>query len=128
MRTEVVYDVVEGNLQVLEHGLCNGHIVVVGHHLIENAPVAGLLYVSGNGKNEPQRVVGEVAADISVALLGEGLVLVIAAAVRELCGSDVDNTLSCSVGDLVNEAENVLVGITESHAASDTALEVGSGA
>ena len=128
MRAEIVDDVVERYLEMFQHGLCNGHIVVVGHHLVQNAPVAGLLDVCGNGENEPQRVVGEVAADVSVALFGEGLVLVIAAAVRELGGSDVDDTLSCPVGDLVNEAEHVLVGVAEAHAASDAALEVGSGA
>ena len=51
----------------------------------------------------------EVAADIRVALLCKRLILMIAAAVRKLCRSDVDDTLSCTVRYLMNEAEDILV-------------------
>ena len=128
VRAEVVNDVIEGNLQVLEHGLCLAHIVVVRDHLIKDGPVAGLLDVSGNGKNQPQRVVGEVTADVGVALLGEGLVLMVASAVRELRGGDIDDTLLRAVRNLMHETEDVLVGIAEAHAAADAGFEVRRGA
>ena len=39
--------------------------------------------------NQPKRIVIEAAADVVVALLGQGLILVIAAAVAELRRGDV---------------------------------------
>ena len=48
----------------------------------------------------------------------------IAAAVRKLCRSDVDDTLSCTVRYLMNEAEDILIGISEAHSSADTALEI----
>ena len=51
----------------------------------------------------------------------------IASAVGELGGSDIYDTLLSTVGYLVNEAQDILVGITEAHAAADTGLEIGSG-
>ena len=120
MRTKVVYDVVEGYLQVVEHRLCLGLVIVVRHHFIEYAPVACFLDVCGNREYHPQRIVREVTADIGVALLGKRLILVIASAVRKLCGGNINDPLSCSVGYLVNEAEYILVGITEAHSSADT--------
>ena len=112
---------------MLKHRLSLAHIVIVRNHLIKNRPVAGFLDVSGNGKDQPQRVIGEISADVGVTLLGKGLVLMVAAAVRELRGSNIDDTLLRAVRNLVHEAENILVGISKSHAAADSRLEVGSG-
>ena len=112
---------------MLEHGLCNGHIVVVRNHLIQDGPVAGLLDVCGNGKDQPQRIVGEITADICVTFLGQRLILMIASAVRELGGSDIDDTFLCAIRDLVYEAQHVLVGIAEAHTTADTGFEIGCG-
>ena len=124
MRSEVVHDVVERNSEVLEHCVLAVRVVVEGNVSVEDAPVAGLLDVGSNGEYHPERVVREVAADISVALLCEGLVLVVASAVGELSRSDVDETLSCALGNLMYKAEDILIGVTEAHASADTALEV----
>ena len=112
---------------MLQHGLRNRHIIVIRNHLIQDGPVTGFLDVCGNGKDQPQRIVGEIAADVSVALLGQRLILMIASAVRELGGSDIDDTLFCAIRDLVYKAQHVLVGIAEAHTTADTGFEIGSG-
>ena len=81
MRSEVVYDVIEGNVEVLEHCVLAVGIIVERNVCIEDAPVACLLDICCNREDHPERIVREVAADISVALLCKRLVLVIAAAV-----------------------------------------------
>ena len=47
----------------------------------------------------------------------------IAATVWELGAGDVDDALASTLWYLMYEAHEVLVGVTESHATSDTALE-----
>jgi alanyl-tRNA synthetase len=101
-------------------------IVIERNISIEDRPVTCLLDISSYGKDHPQRIIGEVSADICITLLGKGLVLMVASAVLKLCGSDIDKSLPCTLGDLVNETEDILVGISESHSSSDTGLEVGS--
>ena len=127
MRSQVINDVIEGYVEMLEHRVLAFRIVIERNVCIEDRPVACLLDVSRNGEDHPERVVGEVAADVCVTLLCKRLILVIASAVAELCGSDIDESLSCTLGDLVNEAEDILVGISEAHAAADSGLEIGSG-
>ena len=51
----------------------------------------------------------------------------IAATIRELGGSDVDDPFFCSVRNLVYETEDILVGISEAHTTTDTGFEVGCG-
>ncbi len=48
--------------------------------------------------------------------------------VLELCRRDVDDALAGAVRDQVDETQQILTGITESHAPPDTGLEVGGGA
>ena len=85
MRTEVVDDVVHRNLQVLEERDLSAGLVVEGHHLVEDGEVARLLDISHRTEDEPAGVVVETTANVVVATLGQGLILVIAAAVGELC-------------------------------------------
>ena len=94
MRTEVVDDVVHRYLQVLEEGDLRARLVVEGHHFVEDGEVARLLDIRHGAEDEPAGVVVETAADVVVAALGQGLVLVIAATVGELCRGDVDDALS----------------------------------
>ena len=124
VRANVFYHVEEALLQVIHHGLCLGLVVVIRYHSVQDGVVAGFLDVCSHRQDHPQRIVGEVAADLVVALLGQRLILVIASAVFQLCRCQVDQTLSCSVRNLVYKAQQVLVGVTESHATADTALEV----
>ena len=55
-------------------------------------PVARLAQISGGARDEPQRVIVEAGADVPVALFGQGLVLVVGAAVRKLGGGNVQDT------------------------------------
>ena len=103
------------------------HIVVKRNHLGQDGGITGLSYVSTGTCNEPQRIIVEAAANIGVALLGQRLVLMVSAAVLELGGSDIDDTLSCTIRDQMNETEQILAGITESHAAAGTGFIIGSG-
>ena len=93
----------------------------------KNGVVAGLLDVGGSTCNQPQRIIVETASDIRVALFGERLVLMVSTSVLKLCGGDIEDTLSCAIRDQMNETEQILTGITESHAASDAGFIIGSG-
>ena len=100
-------------------------VAVIGHHLVQYGLVARLLDVGGHAEDQPQRVVVEAGADVVVALLGQRLVLVVGGAVLHLGGGDVQNALAGQLGDDVHEAQQVLRGVAEAHAAADAALEVG---
>ena len=95
--------------------------------LVQNGPVARLAEVGVRSGNEPQRVVVKAAAHSQVALLGQGLVLVIGAAVGELGGGNVQDAFPRPLGDHVDEAQQVLTGVTEAHAPAHAAFEVAGG-
>jgi len=52
--------------------------------------------------------------------------MVCASVLKLRCG-DVENALSGAVRNQMNETEQILTGIAESHAASDAGLKIGSG-
>lgn len=83
---------------------------------VQNGPVARLAEVGVRSGNEPQRVIVKAAAHSQVALLGQGLVLVIGAAVGELGGGNVQDAFPRPLGDHVDDAQQVLTGVTEAHA------------
>ena len=91
---EVLDDVVHGHLQVLEERHLGAGLVVEGNHLVKDREVARLLDIRHGAEDEPAGVVVESAADVIVAALGQRLVLVVAAAVGELCRGDVDDALA----------------------------------
>ena len=115
---------VEAAAQMLHQRLSLALIVVKGHGLVEDAVVAGLAQISGGARNQPQRVIVKAGAHVPVALFGQGLVLVVGAAVLKLGGSDIEDAAACAFGDHVHEAQQVLAGIAEAHAAADAALVV----
>ena len=51
----------------------------------------------------------------------------VCASVLKLCCGDVEDALSGTIRDQMNETEQILTGITESHATSDAGLKIGSG-
>ena len=61
-------------------------------------------------------IVVETAANIVVVALRNGLVLVVTAAVRKLCRSDVDDALTGAFWYLMDEAQKILIAVTEAHA------------
>ena len=93
---QVVDGIAEAAPQVLQQRLLRAGFRVEGHRLVQNGPVARLAEVGVRSGNEPQRVVVKAAAHSQVALLGQGLVLVIGAAVGELGGGNVQNALPLS--------------------------------
>jgi hypothetical protein len=108
---------------MLEECNLRAWLVVEWYHLIEDREVACLLDIGHSTEDEPAWVIVESATDIVVASFGERLILVVASSVGELCRGDIDNTLTCTGRNLVYETYEVLVGVTESHASSYTALE-----
>ena len=120
---EVVEDMIEGDGKMFEERLLRAFLIVKRHHLVEDRVVARLLDISDRSEDEPARVVVESAADIVVAALRQRLVLVVTAAVGELCRSDVDDTLARPLGDEVDEADEILVGVAEAHTTADATLE-----
>ena len=123
MRADVVHDMVERDAQVLQQAHFRAGFVIPRHHLVEDGIVTRLTDIGGCTEDEPHRVIVEPAADIVVAAFGEGLVLVVTTAIRELGGCDIDDTLPCAGRYLVHESHEVLVRVTEAHAAADTRLE-----
>ena len=119
------YGKVEGTFQVLHQRLCLGGIVVEINLLIENGEISGLFDVGGASGNQPERVIVEAASDIHVSFLGQRLILVICASVFKLGSSDIEQTLSCAVRNQMNEAEQILAGITEAHTTAGAGFEVG---
>ncbi len=75
---------VEGDAQVLHERHLGARLIVEGYGLVEDGEVAGLLDVGYGAENEPAGVVVEAAANVVVAALGQWLVLMVTAAVREL--------------------------------------------
>ena len=101
---------------------------IKGYQLVQNRKIAGFLDVGRRAKDQPQRIVVEAAAHVQVAALGQRLVLVVGAAVRELGGRDVQDALPGAAWDQVHKAQEVLRGIAEAHAPADARLKVGGGA
>ena len=111
---------------MLHEGLRERFIVIKRHRFIQNRDVAGLTDISADCRDEPERIVVKAAADIGVAFLGERLVLMIGAAVRELGRIDIDDPLSCALRHQVHETEQILAGISEAHASAYAGLIIGS--
>ena len=114
---------IEADAEVLHQRDLAALLVVERNHLLENREIARLLEVRDRAEDEPHRIVIETATDVVVAALGERLVLMVAAAVRELGRRDVENALTGTLGDLMDESDEILVRVTETHAASDARLE-----
>ena len=123
MRTEIVDHMVEGYTQMLHQRNLGTWLVVERHRLVQYSEISCLLYICHGSENEPHRIVIETAADVVVAALGQRLVLVVAAAVRELGGGYVYDTLASAFRNLMHKAHKVLIGVPEAHSAADSALE-----
>src|SRR5690554_4592138 len=113
---------------MVEERHLGARLVVEGYGLVQYREVTRLLYISGCTEDQPERVIVKAAPNLIVSFPGEGLVLVVAGAIGELRGGDVDDPLAGPLGDLMYKAKQILVGVAEAHAASDTALEVRCGA
>ena len=59
-------------------------LVVKRNRFVKNGKIPGLLQVGNSSENQPERIIIEAASDVVVTALCQRLVLVVAAAVREL--------------------------------------------
>src|SRR5690554_195920 len=110
---------------MVEERHLGARLVVEGYGLVQYREVTRLLYISGCTENQPERVIIKATPNLIVPFLSEGLVLVVAGAIVKLRGGDVNDPLAGPFGDLMYEAEQILVGVTKTHPAPDAALEVG---
>src|ERR1035437_2745738 len=98
-------------------------LAVEGRWLVQNAPVNRLLEIGGDADDEPERIVFKAAADVVIAALGEGLVLVIRAAGRQLRGGQVEDALPGARRSHVHKAQQVLIRVAEAEAAAYARLK-----
>ena len=89
---------------MLHQGYFAAGNVVKGGWMLQNSEVTGFLDVCTHCAHKPQRVIVESTADVIVAALGQGLVLVICGAVGKLDGCNINDAFSCPVGDYMHEA------------------------
>ena len=128
VRSFVCCDKIKAAFQMSHQGNSSIPVIVKRYLLIQDRGIAGLADISGDCGDQPQRVIVETASDIGVPFFGQRLILMVSAAVLELCGSDIDDSCTRTLRNQVNEAKQILAGITESHAAADAGFVVGSGA
>ena len=94
---------------MLEKGHFRARFIVERYHFLEDGKVSGLFQVCYRAEYQPHGIVVEPASDIVVAALAERLVLMIAAAVRELRRRNVDDAFPGTSWYLVHESHEVLV-------------------
>ena len=105
VRPQMRDGIAEAAAKMLHEGRCVLFVAVKCDAFVQNRPVACFAQVSIHARNEPERVVVEAAADGKVTFLRERLVLMVRAAVRELRGGDIKNTLSRAPGDDMDKAK-----------------------
>ena len=115
-------DIFKTYRKMLKESLFASWDVVELDIFIKNREVAGLAKVGIHAQKQPKRVVVESAADAVVAAFGKRLVLMVTTAVRELSRRYVKDSLACPTGNLMYYSQKILIGIPESHSASDAAL------
>ena len=108
---------------MLEEGLLATRLVVEGNRFGKDGEISCFLEISGCTEDEPARVVVESATNVVVSTLGERLILMIATTVGELCRGDVDDTLTGTAWYEMYKTHEILVGVAESHTASNSTLE-----
>ena len=127
MGSQVGHGIVDAAAQVLHEGGGQALVIVEGHLLLQNGEVAGFPQIGIGTGHQPQGVVVEAGAHGQVALLGQGLVLMVGGAVGELGGRNIQQPLSCLFGDHVDKAQQILAGVPEAHAPAHAAFEVAGG-
>ena len=119
---------IKAAFQMFHQGNRRIPVVVKRHLLVENCGIAGLADIGGNCGDQPQRIIVEAASDIGVSFFGQRLILVVSASVLKLGGCDIDDSLAGTFRNQVYEAQQILTGIAEAHAAADAGFIIGSGA
>ena len=128
MGAKIVDSKVDAAAHVLQQRHFRAGHVVEGGGVLQNGEISRFLHIGADRAHQPQGIVIEAAANVIVAPLGQGLVLMVGGAVGKLDGGDVNDPLPCPVGNNVHEAVKILTGIPEAHAPSGAGLVIGSGA
>ena len=123
MRAEIVHDMVKRDTEMLHKRNLRSRLIIERYRLIEYAEVACLLDVCNCSEDKPHWIIIESASDIVVSAFRKRLILMVAASVRELGRSNVDDPLSRALRNLMHEAYEVLIRVTEAHSTADSALE-----
>src|ERR1035437_7227970 len=119
MGTETIERVAEAALQMLVERRFGAGRIVIGHTLIQDAPISSLFDIGVYSDNEPVGIIVKAAADIVIAAPGERLILVIRAARGQLLGGEVEDAFTGAARNHVHKAEQILVRIAEAEAAAD---------
>ncbi len=112
---------------MLEQRAFAAFLILILHRFLENAPIARFLNIRRHAQDQPQRVVIKAGTDVIIAAAGQGLVLVKSAAALQLRRRQIENSLAGALRDHVHDAQQILGGIAETHAAANAALKIGSG-
>ena len=118
----------EAAAKMLHQRLRERRVVVERDGLVQNRPVPRLTQIRVRPGDQPQGIVVEAAADIRIAPLRQGLILVIGAPVRKLRRGYIENALTGAARYHMDKAEEILTGVPKAHAAPHAALVVARGA
>ena len=83
-------------------------IIIKRYGLCEDSSITTLTYIGRSSGNKPERVIIETTADIRIALLCQGLILMICTAILKLSRSDIDDPFTCTFRDKMNESKQIL--------------------
>ena len=108
---------------MLKQSLLAARYVVKRNRLVKNAEITSFAQVAAYSEYEPHRIVVESAADTVISALGKRLVLMVASAIGKLGRCDIYYALAGTLRNLMHESNQVLVGVTESHASANAALK-----
>ena len=105
-----------------ERNLC-ARFIIEWYRFLKNREITCLLDICHSTEDQPAWIIIETTTDVIVTMLCKRLILVIATTVRELGRSDVDDTFTSTTWNLMYEANEILIRITEAHATTYTTLE-----
>ena len=120
-------DIIQRSFQMFHQRDGGRYVVIKRNHFVQDSKVSGFPDISACSGDEPEWIIIKTTSDIGVSTFGQWLILMIGTSVFELSGGNINDTLSCPFWNQMYESEQILAGVTESHATSDTGFVVGSG-
>ena len=120
----MIHRIMEAAAQMFHQRLRLALVVVKRHAFTQDAQISRLLDICRHAENQPERVVVEARTHVEIAALGQRLILMIGAAVRELRRRNIQNTFAGARGNQMHKAKQILCGIAEAHAAANAGFIV----